>query len=108
MKRQAIPICIDTLRHLNKEIRDNIKEMERCGLKLARLDKGRIAILFPIVNYPTKNGKRLVYCSDTWQFEGIPLFAKQQRGDTMKGKRKAQKKKKKEKKSESKDDKKKD
>ena len=32
-----------------------------------------MGVLIPIVNYPTKKGKGIIYCSDTWKFEGIKL-----------------------------------
>ncbi|KKK47975.1 hypothetical protein LCGC14_3149790 [marine sediment metagenome] len=55
----------------NLEEINNIKK--NTGLGFIDKDKNRISILIPIVNYPTKKGKGIIYCSDTWKFEGIKL-----------------------------------
>ena len=59
MERQAIPICLDTIRWLEKKANKEIKNIEKgTGLKLK--NKNKIMILFSIVNYPTKQGKKSI------------------------------------------------
>ena len=74
MKRQAIPICLDMLKELEKEIKKELKELKKnLGIKFHGVN--RIAILFPIINYPTKleGVDKEIYCADTWKFEGVKL-----------------------------------
>lgn len=70
MKRQAIPICLDDLKELEKQIK---KEISDIGLRISYKNNRRVGVLIPIVNYPTKKGKGIIYCSDTWKFENIKL-----------------------------------
>lgn len=72
MKRQAISICLDTLKELEKQIKKEINDVEK-STKIKIKNKNRISILFPIVNYPIKTGKKYIYMSDSWKFENLKL-----------------------------------
>jgi len=67
MKRQALALSLDDMKKLLKLIKGELNDISKLGLKPA----SNIRVLFPIVNYPTKSGKRTRYCSDTWEFEDL-------------------------------------
>ena len=68
MKRQALAISLGDLKKIEKEILKELKDIQKLGIM--KKDKlNNVRFQFDIVNYPTQNGKRIMYCSDTWEFE---------------------------------------
>ena len=68
MKKQAISISLGDLKRLEKQIRKELKDIEKLGI-MKKVDKEKIRFQLDIVNYPSQKGTRTMYCSDTWEFE---------------------------------------
>ena len=67
MKRQALALSLNDMKKLEKLVNKELDDIRKLGIECG----SNIRVLFPIVNYPTKSGKRTMYCSDTWEFEDL-------------------------------------
>ena len=68
MKKQAISISLGDLKKIEKQLKTEIKDIEKLGI-MEKEKLNNVKIQFDIVNYPTQSGTRKMYCSDTWEFE---------------------------------------
>lgn len=59
---------LEQLEVLKKSIEKDLKELEKT---IPLTKKKKIGFSMSIVNYPTKCGKKTIYCSDTWEFEEL-------------------------------------
>lgn len=69
MKRQAISVTIEELEKMKEEIEESIKNLEEIGIRMSDDEKRKLKFQYNIINYPTKQGRKTIYLSDTWEFE---------------------------------------
>ena len=68
MKIQGIAISIEDLKRIEKQLKIEIKDIEKLGI-LKKEETNKIKFQLNIINYPSKTNSHKKYLSDTWEFE---------------------------------------